>query len=160
MATFGIETTVVTIDPASWSTDRFATDQSHTTRVSSLPTIRVRDHGWRYSVQQRWPQTHKYVWFAAYPALLDYASAWSARIRRQAKSIVRETLPDVVYVSAPPFSSIGAASALAKEANAALVIDYRDPWTTASMVLRMIRSARRRCLSSWRCSQRKWALLG
>lgn len=129
----GIDPTVLTVDTETWESERFVVDHSHSDNVAAIPTIRINDSGWRYAIQRRWPKYNKYLWFAAYPALLDHASAWSARIQRQATKIVGESRPNVVYVSAPPFSAIGAASALAKKADAPLVIDYRDPWTTASL---------------------------
>lgn len=129
----GIDTTVVTIDPLDWESPRFTIDLSCAAPVDELPTIRIGDRGWRYAAQRRWPTLHKYLWFAAYPALLDYGSAWSARLRRTRHRVVAAARPDVVYVSAPPFSSIAAASALAAAAGAPLIVDFRDPWTTASL---------------------------
>ena len=129
----GIDTTVVTIDPEGWGTGRFTLDLSHTATVADVPTIRVDDSGLRYCVQRRWPSKHKFLWYAAYPAFLDYASAWSARLRRMRNRLAASTSPDAVYVSVPPFSAIEAARAIAEASQAALIIDYRDPWTTASL---------------------------
>lgn len=128
-----IEPTVVTIDPDRWLPRRFALDQTYAPSVAEINTIKVSDRGWRYHLQESKPSLHKYAWFLAYPGLLDYASAWSARIRRRSRLIVAEVQPNVVYVSAPPFSSIRAAQHLARSAGAPLIIDFRDPWTTASL---------------------------
>lgn len=133
LADLGVDTTVLTVDPATFVPDRFTLDESHMGRVASLEIIRIDDAGRRYRFQKRWPSLHKYAWFAAYPLLLDYASAWSNRISRNSDELAHRSAPDAVYVSAPPFSAISAARDLASSADAPLIVDFRDPWTTASL---------------------------
>ncbi len=89
--------------------------------------IRLSAHGRRYTLQDRQPRLHALAWRFAHPFVEDYASAWATRVA----SVELPKTVEVVVVSAPPFSAIPAAARLAERHGVPLMIDYRDPWTTA-----------------------------
>ncbi|WP_341359222.1 glycosyltransferase [Georgenia sp. M64] len=62
-------------------------------------------------------------------AVPDTAVDWALSARALGRNITRNWKPDIILVSGPPFSAIAAAVSLKRLTRAALVVDYRDPWT-------------------------------
>jgi glycosyltransferase involved in cell wall biosynthesis len=58
----------------------------------------------------------------------DNKAGWSKKAIISARTLLRDENFDLIFVSAPPFSSINMAVKLKKEFNLPLVIDYRDLW--------------------------------
>ena len=58
----------------------------------------------------------------------DNKVGWSKKAIITARTLLRDENFDLIFVSAPPFSSINMAVKLKKEFNLPLVIDYRDLW--------------------------------
>lgn len=58
----------------------------------------------------------------------DNKKSWSRKAFFEAKKIYAEDKFDLIFVSAPPFSSINTAVKLKKELGVPIVIDYRDLW--------------------------------
>jgi glycosyltransferase involved in cell wall biosynthesis len=54
---------------------------------------------------------------------------WARRMLSRARARVRETRPDLVYVSCPPFPHALSAVRLAREAGIPVVVDFRDAWS-------------------------------
>jgi glycosyltransferase involved in cell wall biosynthesis len=53
---------------------------------------------------------------------------WSKKAIKSARELLKNENFDLIFVSAPPFSSINMAVKLKKEFNLPLVVDYRDLW--------------------------------
>ncbi len=58
----------------------------------------------------------------------DNKISWSKKAYKKAAEMLREGEFNLIFVSAPPFSSINAAVQLKKDFNLPLVVDYRDIW--------------------------------
>ena len=58
----------------------------------------------------------------------DNKVGWSKKALVKAREILRNEKFDIIYVTAPPFSSVNMAVELKKEFRIPLVIDYRDLW--------------------------------
>ncbi len=58
----------------------------------------------------------------------DNKISWTKKAIKKAREIIAKEKFDLLFVSAPPFSSINMAVKLKKEFNIPLVIDYRDLW--------------------------------
>jgi glycosyltransferase involved in cell wall biosynthesis len=58
----------------------------------------------------------------------DNKNSWAAKAIKDARKLLREEHFNLIYVSAPPFSSINMAVELKKEFGLPLVVDYRDLW--------------------------------
>ncbi len=59
----------------------------------------------------------------------DNKKSWSNKAYKVAKELLHKEKFDIIYTSAPPFSSFVIASELRKEFNIPLFVDYRDLWT-------------------------------
>lgn len=128
----GFEPVVVTVDPAS-RLPGFTRDDTYGSDPGTRQIYRFDDRGLRFRLEPKHPKLHRYVWLVGYPAVRDYASAWSAKVRRARPSLISSEGIQAVYVSAPPFSAIGAARTIAQSHNLPLIIDLRDPWNTAPL---------------------------
>lgn len=53
---------------------------------------------------------------------------WSKKAIEKAREILKQEKYDIIFVTAPPFSTVNIAVELKKEFNVPLVIDYRDLW--------------------------------
>jgi glycosyltransferase involved in cell wall biosynthesis len=58
----------------------------------------------------------------------DNKKGWSTRAIETARQLLKDEAFEMIFVSAPPFSSINLAVKLKKEFHLPLVIDYRDLW--------------------------------
>jgi len=58
----------------------------------------------------------------------DSAIGWLLPALRSARAVTRDWQPDVVFASAPPFTTLIAGRIIARRAGVPLVIEYRDRW--------------------------------
>jgi glycosyltransferase involved in cell wall biosynthesis len=58
----------------------------------------------------------------------DNKAGWSNKAIKTARELLSKEEYDMIFVSAPPFSSVNMAVKLKKEFNLPLVVDYRDLW--------------------------------
>ncbi len=58
----------------------------------------------------------------------DNKTGWSSKALVTARKLLKEEDFDIIYVTAPPFSSFNLAVKLKKEFSLPLVVDYRDLW--------------------------------
>ncbi len=58
----------------------------------------------------------------------DNKKNWSKRAYLKAKEILSQERFDIIYVSAPPFSSFASTAKLREEFDIPLIVDYRDLW--------------------------------
>ena len=58
----------------------------------------------------------------------DNKVGWSKKALNKAREILKKEKFDIIFVTAPPFSSVNMAVELKKEFDIPLVIDYRDLW--------------------------------
>ena len=58
----------------------------------------------------------------------DSAIGWLLPALRSARAVTRDWQPDVVFASAPPFTTLIAGRVIARRTGAPLVIEYRDRW--------------------------------
>lgn len=58
----------------------------------------------------------------------DNKKSWSKKALDKGRDLLKNEHFDLIFVSAPPFSSINSAVALKQEFNLPLVVDYRDLW--------------------------------
>ncbi len=58
----------------------------------------------------------------------DNKISWSKKALEKGRELLKNEHFDLIFVSAPPFSSINTAVELKKEFNLPLVVDYRDLW--------------------------------
>lgn len=63
------------------------------------------------------------------PQVLWFPAAYSA-----AKKIIREQAPDIIFATAPPFSSLLLGARLSRKFKIPLVLDYRDEWDISNSV--------------------------
>lgn len=59
----------------------------------------------------------------------DIYFPWIRRAVKEGRKAIRQTDPDCILVTAPPFSSFIVANKLSLEFNLPLLLDYRDPWS-------------------------------
>lgn len=58
----------------------------------------------------------------------DSAIGWLLPALKSARAVTRDWQPDVVFASAPPFTTLIAGKIIARRTRAPLVIEYRDRW--------------------------------
>ncbi len=58
----------------------------------------------------------------------DNKKGWTNKAILRARKLIKENHFDLIFVSAPPFSTVNMAVKLKKEFNIPLIIDYRDLW--------------------------------
>lgn len=59
----------------------------------------------------------------------DIYFPWIRRAVKEGRKAIKQTNPDCILVTAPPFSSFIVANKLSLEFNLPLLLDYRDPWS-------------------------------
>ena len=75
---------------------------------------------------------------------------WAKRILPRARALIRDSRPDLVYASCPPFPHALAAVRLAREARIPLVVDFRDAWSLDPHLSGgPIKQAAKRALCRW-----------
>jgi hypothetical protein len=90
--------------------------------------LRREDAGWRLSTLRGWVR----LWFTARD--LFVSRAWVRRVTAAAEAIAEPGVHRAVITSGPPHQWHDAGRRVASHARVPLVIDLRDPWSTADMV--------------------------
>lgn len=68
-------------------------------------------------------------WFAALAAYPDKRIGWLPHALAAATEIMAEWRPDVIFATAPPFTTLLAAALLSRQSGVPWVAEYRDLWT-------------------------------
>jgi len=61
----------------------------------------------------------------------DARVGWLPYVLKAGGNVIRRKKIDVIFATAPPFTTLAAGAVLSKRAGIPLVTDYRDPWTGA-----------------------------
>lgn len=128
----GVEVTIFTLDLASPGSP-YADAPMDASLLDGLPedlrVIRVPcDESWRSPTRGLLGKAKGYFRLAA-----GEGRAWKPYVRRAVLAEAAISRPDVLTVTAPPFSMAPLGAKLAAELAVPLVLDMRDPWSTWAM---------------------------